>query len=177
MSFKGGALLPEEFIEEVCCVIKKERIKRIAFIDLKSIGTSYPFFINSPTSGTLFLSAFVHIMRNYGVHVIMTSSNSELQASREQLLKARILSDASIEIVAEYEKAENGEKSPIIKEVKIVGEGLLISKTSPSIAVDNDDENVLKVKFLFYDEVKDEKNIIKKVKHGFSASLFPFEID
>ena len=52
--------------------------QRVVFVDLKYIGSSYPFLVNSDTSGDLFLSEFVNIMRNYGMHVIMSSSESGL---------------------------------------------------------------------------------------------------
>lgn len=166
MSFKSGALLPEELIEEVCKIIKKESVKRIAFIDLKSIGTSYPFLVESPTSGSLFLSAFVHIMRNYGVHVIMTSSNSQQAISQEQLFNARILSDASFEIVSKNNK-ELCEK----REVFIVGEGLVVNEKFANIYVNKKSANNGKeICFKFTDKSKPKSN------PEYSAPLFPFEI-
>jgi KaiC/GvpD/RAD55 family RecA-like ATPase len=96
IAFKSGALLPEEFIEEVCRIIKQFKIKRVAFSDIKAIGVSYPFLINSKTSGSIFLSAFIHIMRNYGVHVVMSCSSSGYDQSDNELHKACILSDAVI---------------------------------------------------------------------------------
>jgi hypothetical protein len=89
--------------------------------DLKLIGVSYPFLVDSPTSGKIFLSAFLHIMRNYGIHVINTSSLSEQAASMEQINNARILSDAVLDI-RQDETKEN---------VILSGEGLVTKKNLP----------------------------------------------
>jgi KaiC/GvpD/RAD55 family RecA-like ATPase len=127
--FKSGALLPEEFIEEVCRIIKKFKVKRVAFSDIKAIGVSYPFLINSKTSGSIFLSAFIHIMRNYGVHVIMSCSSSGYQQSDDELLKACILSDAVISL----EQKEDGE-------IIIEGEGSITSQEKIVIGLSNPED-------------------------------------
>lgn len=59
-TFKNGALLPEEFVDEICKIINIYKIRRVVFVDLKYIGSSYPFMVNSDISGNLLLSAFVH---------------------------------------------------------------------------------------------------------------------
>lgn len=125
VTFKNGALLPEEFVDEICKIINTYEIRRVVFTDLKYIGSSYPFLVNSDTSGNLFLSAFVHIMRNYGMHVIMSSSESGLEASDVELKKAGILADAILTCAAKTEKNENGHEN---EEVYIMGEGLITDK-------------------------------------------------
>lgn len=117
VTFKNGALLPEEFVDEICKIINLYGIRRVVFTDLKYIGSSYPFLVNSDTSGNLFLSAFVHIMRNYGMHVIMSSSESGLKVSDVELRKAGILADAILTCRTEIN--ENA------YEVYIEGEGLI----------------------------------------------------
>ncbi len=121
VTFKNGALLPEEFVDEICQIINRHKIKRVVFVDLKYIGSSYPFLVNSDTSGDLFLSAFVHIMRNYGMHVIMSSSESGLEASDVELRKAGILADAILRCSSETSKGR-------YKPVYITGEGLITDR-------------------------------------------------
>ncbi len=94
--FKGGALLPEEFVDTVCRIINEHNINNIAFIDIKSIGISYPFLINSETSASMFISAFIHLMRNYGVNVFFSSSYSDVKESDDEVKKTVALSDAVI---------------------------------------------------------------------------------
>jgi KaiC/GvpD/RAD55 family RecA-like ATPase len=129
IAFKSGALLPEEFIEEVCHIIKKYDIKRVVFADIKTIGVSYPFLINSKTSGNIFLPAFIHIMRNYGVHVIMSCSTSRYKQSDDEVHKTSVLSDAVISIKEEYEKE---------KDIVIVGEGLVTNKEEVIVGLASD---------------------------------------
>lgn len=95
--FNSGALLPEEFVEDIIFIIKAYDVKTVVFTDIKYIGVSYPFLIENQTSGDLFLSAFIHIMRNMGVNLIMTSSKTEFAASSNELQKISILSDAVLE--------------------------------------------------------------------------------
>jgi len=131
IAFKSGALMPEEFIYEVCHIIKKYEIKRVVFADIKTIGVSYPFLINNKTSGNIFLSAFIHIMRNYGVHVIMSCSTSRYKQSDTEVYKAGVLSDAVISI-----------KEKKNKEIIIVGEGLVTNKKKIIVGLTND-ENIV----------------------------------
>lgn len=115
VAFKSGVLYPEEMVDELIRIITFYKIKRIVLADLKLIGVSYPFLVDSPTSGKIFLSAFLHIMRNYGVHVIITSSLSAQADSVDQINRARILSDAVLDIKQDKKSAN----------VTIFGEGLI----------------------------------------------------
>ena len=120
--FKSGALLPEEFIDIVCRIIntkdclqkksskKNTGIKNIAFIDLKAIGICYPFLIDSETSGDMFIPAFTHIMRNYGINVFFSSSFSGIKKSDDVVRKAVGLSDA----VVRCEKKQENKQSVFI---------------------------------------------------------------
>ena len=148
VTFKNGALLPEEFVDEICKIINLYKIRRVVFVDLKYIGSSYPFLVNSDTSGNLFLSAFVHIMRNYGTHVIMSSSESGLAVSNVELSKAGILADAILSCTA---KTENGR----YESVYITGEGLITNKerNRAEVRIDYDREYEL----LFCDD-SDNRN-------------------
>ena len=114
ISFKSGALMPEEFIDYITEIIKEDDIGLAVFMDLKVIDASYPFLMESPTSGTLFISAFIHIMRNYGVHLLIVSSENKKIASKKPLECASLLSDALISI----KKDGNGD-------ISIKGEGLV----------------------------------------------------
>ncbi len=136
VTFKNGALLPEEFVDEICKIINTYEIRRVVFMDLKYIGSSYPFLVNSDTSGNLFLSAFVHIMRNYGMHVIMSSSESGLEASDVELKKAGILADAILTCKLQTEKDKEGCMHEV---VYITGEGLITDKDKrrAKLSIDN----------------------------------------
>lgn len=118
ITFKSGALLPEEFISDILMLVIKHDVKRIAFNDIKYIGTSYPFLVDSGTSGTLFISAFIHIMRNYGVDVIMSSSTCGYKPSNDEMKKAVVLSDAVLNF--------NRDKLSDFN-VKVTGEGQMIN--------------------------------------------------
>ena len=139
VSFKSGVLYPEEMVDELLRIIIQNSIKRIVLADLKLIGVSYPFLVDSPTSGKIFLSAFLHIMRNYGVHVIITSSVSAQADSVDQINRARILSDAVLDIKQDSE----------LTNVTIFGEGL-ITKSQKKYNILTD---TTKTKFKFPDRL------------------------
>jgi|GEM_PF-4674324 len=112
--FTSGALKPEEFIDTVLTVIQNKNIKRVALIDLKTIGISYPFLINSETSGKMFIPAFVHIMRNHKIHLFMSTSISQVKDSASEINKACELSDALITI-KQNEQDEDGSQKTFIE--------------------------------------------------------------
>ena len=160
VSFKSGVLYPEEMVDELLRIIKQKKIKRIVLADLKLIGVSYPFLVDSPTSGKIFLSAFLHIMRNYGVHVIITSSLSAQADSVDQINRARILSDAVLDIKQESKRTN----------VTIFGEGLITKKQKKY--------NILthktKTKFRFLD--RPDTNSDGKGHESYSPELETFYI-
>lgn len=162
VTFKNGALLPEEFVDEICKIINIYKIRRVVFVDLKYIGSSYPFLVNSDTSGDLFLSAFVHIMRNYGTHVIMSSSESGLAVSDVELSKAGILADAILNCTA---KTEDGR----YETVYVTGEGLITNKERKraELKIDYDKEYEL----LFCNDSDRKNNEIHS-----AVKLCPFHI-
>lgn len=125
VTFKSGVLYPEELVDELLRIIRLHNVKRIVLADLKLIGVSYPFLVDSPTSGKIFLSAFLHIMRNYGIHVIITSSLSAQAASVDQINNARVLSDAVLDI----------KQNPETGNVTISGEGLITKGGKPYFIV------------------------------------------
>jgi hypothetical protein len=102
VAFKGGALLPEEFIEVVRDVIREHsreepvarKIRRVVPDDVGLIGASYPFLRKSSTAGDLFLSAFVYVMRNYGVDLIITGTTGQLKEADEVVDLACELADS-----------------------------------------------------------------------------------
>ena len=71
VAFKGGSLLPEEFLDIVRSIFREQRIvggkdiRRVVLDDISLIGVSYPLLRESKTAGELFLPSFVHIIRNY----------------------------------------------------------------------------------------------------------------
>lgn len=162
VTFKNGALLPEEFVDEICKIINIYKIRRVVFVDLKYIGSSYPFLVNSDTSGNLFLSAFVHIMRNYGMHVIMSSSESGLEDSDVELKKAGILADAILSCKAETDQGR-------YESVYIMGEGLITDEEKRAAKFKTDYKNDYNLKF--YNESEIENNGVRG-----TVKLRPFSI-
>ena len=162
VTFKNGALLPEEFVDEICKIINLYGIRRVVFTDLKYIGSSYPFLVNSDTSGNLFLSAFVHIMRNYGMHVIMSSSKSGLNVSDVELSKAGILADAILTCRTKINQNAN--------EVYIEGEGLITNtkNNKAKFIIEDTEEYQLQ----FYSDSEGNSEHIQSV-----IKLVPFSIE
>lgn len=160
VSFKSGVLYPEEMVDELLRIIEQKKIKRIVLADLKLIGVSYPFLVDSPTSGKIFLSAFLHIMRNYGVHVIITSSLSAQADSVDQINRARILSDAVLDIKQDSE----------LTNVTIFGEGL-ITKNQKKYNILTDEA---KTSFQFLDRLDSSQD--GKKQEMYSPELETFRI-
>lgn len=131
-------------------------------MDLKYIGSSYPFLVNSDTSGNLFLSAFVHIMRNYGMHVIMSSSESGLEPSDVELSKAGILADAIL-------RCTIGIRNDGSEAVYISGEGLITEPRNKRAEFVIDEE---KYTLQFCKDVQDKNEEVLSM-----VELFPFHIE
>lgn len=93
IDFKGGMLLPEEFIDIIRGILIRWEIGRVVLDDVSQIGVSYPFLQHSTTTGDMFLSAFVHIMRNAGVDLVMTGTTSGLPAADDIVRRACSLAD------------------------------------------------------------------------------------
>lgn len=132
--FRSGALLPEEFMEEVLSIVRREKIRTIAFTDIKHIGTSYPFLVDNRTSGELFLSAFIHIMRNEGVDLITTSSTTGFEPSDREMNKIAIMSDAAIDFTMKKVKKYEGNPVVIMR-----GEGSVINNKICTICIVDED--------------------------------------
>lgn len=101
MIFRSGQISAEEFIQTIREYLLKSnnegrRITRVAIGDIGLIGVSYPFLRNSRTSGDLFMTTFVHIMRNYGIDLIMTGTSGQLEESDKVVNRARELADMVI---------------------------------------------------------------------------------
>jgi hypothetical protein len=98
IDFKGGALMPEEFVQVIRDVLMRRpdlrKIRRVVLHDISAIGVSYPFLRQSITTGDIFLSAFVHIMRNACVDLVMTGTTSGLAVADDMVSRARSLADA-----------------------------------------------------------------------------------
>ncbi|MBM4017838.1 MAG: hypothetical protein FJ288_05830 [Planctomycetes bacterium] len=102
INFRSGMVLAEEFVQIVRAVLGEQgkdadvRVRRVVLDDVSLIGTSYPLLRKSRTTEDLFLSAFVHIMRNYGVDLVMAGTTGELAAANEAVYRATTLADAVI---------------------------------------------------------------------------------
>jgi len=106
LTFKSGALMPEEFFEVVYNVIRDYQIGRIAFLGLKLIGVSYPFLCDSETSGKLFLSALEQIARKHKIHLIVSAPDVDVEASKVEINKMIELSDTKIDLSLSMDKSE-----------------------------------------------------------------------
>ncbi len=100
IAFKSGALLPEEFIDIVRQVFLDHAgkdwpgIGRVVMGDVGMIGVAYPFLRKSSTAGDLFLPAFVHVMRNKRVDLVITGTTGLLKESDEAVNRACELADS-----------------------------------------------------------------------------------
>jgi KaiC/GvpD/RAD55 family RecA-like ATPase len=101
LSLKSGALLPEELLEFVRDILRKYRnrenpIQCVVLDDCSLIGVSYPFLRRSKTAGDMFLPAFVHIMRNYGIDLLINGTTGQLAESNEMVDRASQLADSVV---------------------------------------------------------------------------------
>ncbi len=101
MDFKGGMLMPEEFVEIIRNLFIRRpfyhnAIKRVVLDDVSQIGVSYPFLRHSITTGDIFLSAFAHIMRNLDVDLMITGTTGGVAAADEIVSRACSLADAVV---------------------------------------------------------------------------------
>jgi KaiC/GvpD/RAD55 family RecA-like ATPase len=100
VDFRSGNLLPEEFVEVIRRIYYlhyKETgkyIKRAVIDDVGLIGVSYPFLKYSKTANDLFLTTFVHLMRNYNINLIMVGTSGLYSESDNVVQKAETLGDS-----------------------------------------------------------------------------------
>ena len=97
LALKGGLILPEEFLQFVRNILRsqsaKHSIRRVVLDNVALIGASYPFLRHSQNAGDLFLSAFVHVMRNYCVDLLLLGTRTGLAAADEMVNLACTLAD------------------------------------------------------------------------------------
>lgn len=149
-----GMLLAEEFIQIVRDIFaifkedKKKPITRVVLDDVSLIGVSYPLLRNSKTAGDLFLPSFVHLMRSFGVDLLMNGTTSDLSGANEFVNRACALSDTVIScrncdifgdrfvtvsgegLVVKMSK-EAGILEPVPGVIRIPGEGTIDVKGEP----------------------------------------------
>ena len=102
--FKSGHILPEELVQFVSDILLRcdskddpvSKIRRIVFTDVGAIGVSYPLLRRSLTCGEFFLPAFVHLMRNYGVDLVIVGTKSGEVDADAIVNRAASLADAVI---------------------------------------------------------------------------------
>jgi KaiC/GvpD/RAD55 family RecA-like ATPase len=99
-----GMLLPEEFVQIVMDTYLyltnkcKKRVQRVVVDDISVIGGgSYPLLERSQTTADLFLPAFVHVLRNHRVHLMLVGTDSKLQEGNKIVDRAITIADAVIE--------------------------------------------------------------------------------
>ena len=95
--YQTGYILPEEFVhillETILNKPKWEKPSRIAIEEIGRIGSSYPLLLKSKTAGGLFLSAVFHIIRNYGIKLVITGTTNDYPKSDEVINKVKTLVD------------------------------------------------------------------------------------
>lgn len=103
VNFRSGMLLPEEFVQIVRDILdscqddmEATRFCRVVLDDVSMIGLSYPLLRTSSTTGDLFLSAFVELMRNYSLDLVMTGTTGGLGEANEAVYRATALADAVV---------------------------------------------------------------------------------
>jgi len=101
--FNTGMLLPEEFVDIVVkaydkLVEFKKNVRRVVLDDVSVIGAgSYPLLEESQTTADLFLSAFVHLMRNKKVDLMLVGTRSHLASGNQIVDRAIALADTVVE--------------------------------------------------------------------------------
>ncbi len=102
IAFKSGYVMPEEFIQTIRDILlladqQKHPITRIVFSNIGLLGVSYPLLGHSRTAGDLFLTAFVHIVRNYrNISLLMTGATDQYCQADEIISRARALVDVDL---------------------------------------------------------------------------------
>lgn len=104
LDFHTGMLLPEEFVEILRALHRdiatdpKTRVRRVALDDVSAIGGgSYPLLRSSQTTSDLFLAAFVHLMRNWSIDLMLVGTKGQLAAGNEVVDRAIALADSVVE--------------------------------------------------------------------------------
>ena len=96
--FKSGYVFPEELINIFLETLKKiGKPTRIVIDEIGRIGSSYPLLFKSKTAGELFITALVHIIRNYRIKLVLTGTTGEYDKSDHEINIARTLVDTIIE--------------------------------------------------------------------------------
>ncbi len=95
---KSGYLLPEEFIQLILELININEYgyvkpTHVVLDEVGRIGASYPLLYKSKTAGDIFLTALVHIIRNYKMSLIITGSTGEYAKADTMINIASILAD------------------------------------------------------------------------------------
>ena len=134
VDFKGGMLLPEEFMDIIRNIMMRTNIKRVVFDDVGQIGVSYPLLQHSKTTGDLFLPAFVNIMRNAKAALVLIGSTTGIAAGDEQVVRACSL--AMTVLSCRYCDVF-GDRYVVVR-----GEGLMAIKSDDTQADDSVPESV-----------------------------------
>lgn len=100
LAFKGGAaLLAEEFMWIINKVFKLfnqdkyRRISRVVLDDISLIGVSYPFLHRGKTTGDLFLTIFIQLIKSNQADLVIVGTTGELAQANEEVNRACSLSD------------------------------------------------------------------------------------
>jgi len=100
VDFKGGALLPEEFVQVIWDILirqpEEHLIRRVVLYDVSEIGAAYPLLRKSSTSSDIFLPAFAHLMRNQEIECVVTGTTTGLKDGDEAVGKICAVADAVI---------------------------------------------------------------------------------
>jgi|GEM_PF-2205138 len=139
--FKSGNILPEEFVNALLKVFVENDIApdeniRIVFDEIGKIGTAYPFLLKNKTSGELFISSILHILKNYQATVIITGTTGNFEKADKVIDHVRTSVDATL---STRKVSVFGDNYIILK-----GEGLLkheheVAEKTPAVILHSSD--------------------------------------
>jgi KaiC/GvpD/RAD55 family RecA-like ATPase len=96
--FKSGYVFPEEFIQIFLETLNQfGQPDRVVIDEIGRIGASYPLLLESKTAGELFLTAFVHIIKNYRINLVITGTTGEFVKSDHVINLTRTLVDTILQ--------------------------------------------------------------------------------
>jgi KaiC/GvpD/RAD55 family RecA-like ATPase len=95
--FKSGYVFPEELIQIFLETLKQfESPTRVVIDEIGRIGSSYPLLFKSKTAGELFITALVHIIRNYKIKLLITGTTGEYDRSDHVINITRTVVDTIV---------------------------------------------------------------------------------
>jgi KaiC/GvpD/RAD55 family RecA-like ATPase len=96
--FKSGYVFPEELIQIFLETLKQfDNPTRVVIDEIGRIGSSYPLLFKSKTAGELFITALIHIIRNYKIQLLITGTTGEYDRSDHVINITRTVVDTIVQ--------------------------------------------------------------------------------